>query len=150
MDSRRSSAEDTNEIMWSTFKRIVLFIWDVIVVVSTLPSIFFVTFQAFYNAGIQWQWIIIYIADIVYIVSIVVTFFRSFMKKGVKITSKKEIALHYIRTSLLPDIVSVLPLELFCFAASNVLYAATLLRLNRCIRCYKPWAFLCEFCTNAV
>ena len=148
MDSRRSSAADphvmSHEIVWNSVKRIALLIWDVTVVVSTLLSIFFVTFQAFYNAGIRWQWIIIIVADIVYIASIVVTFFRSFMKKGVKITSKKEIVLHYIHTSFLPDVVSILPLEIFCFAASNVVYAAAMLRLNRCIRCYKPWTFLCE------
>ena len=143
MDHRRTSVADSPDghKLWNSFKRNAIYFWDVIVVLSTIPSIFFVTFQVFYSA-IPWQLSIIYIADLIYLISIVANFFKSYTKKGVKITSKKKIALHYISTTFFLDFVSILPLEVFCFAASNVLFVSALLRLNRCIRCYKVWTFL--------
>ncbi len=144
MDSIKESGRGFSiEKILNTTKRIAVYLWDVIVVISVLPSIFLVTFQAFYSADILWHWPIIYVTDAVYLVNIVATFFRSFKRRGVKITSKNDIAVNYFCSSFFPDLASVLPLELFSFAASNVIYAGSLLRLNRCIRCYKPWTFLC-------
>ena len=149
MDHRRISVTDHNggicSKLWCAFKHYVPYIWDVIVVLSIIPSSFLVTFQVFYNAGIPWQWSIVYITDLIYIASIVVQFLRSYRKRGVEITSKKKIALHYVCRSFFPDLISVLPLELFCFIAPNTTYISAFLRLNRCIRCYKVWTFLCEF-----
>ena len=147
MDDRRISVADSpgGHKLWKSFKHHAVYFWDVIVALSTIPSIFFVTFQVFYNADIPWQLSIIYLTDLIYLVSIVVTFFRSYTKKGVEITSKKKIALHYISTTFFLDFISILPFEVFCFAASNVLFVSALLRLNRCIRCYKVWTFLSKF-----
>lgn len=145
MDHHRKSLIGLAESNKARTKRIVLYIWDAIVAFSTILSIFFVTFQAFYNADLLWQLSLIYIMDVVYFANIIVTFFRSYMKRGVKITDYNDIAWHYICTTFFLDLVSVFPLEVFCFAAgSNSLFVSALLRFNRCIRCYKMWTFLCK------
>ena len=145
MDSaNEKKVEEAAEKIWSSSKGVAVYVWDVIVVISVLPSIFLVTFQAFYSSDILWQSPIVYITDAVYLTNIVATFFRSFTRRGVKITSEKDIVINYISSSFFLDLASVLPLELFSFVAENVAYASSLLRLNRCIRCYKPWTFLCK------
>ena len=66
------------------------------------------------------------------------------------VTGRKEIALKYLKTSFIPDLLSILPLEVFSFFSSNVALTASYLRLNRCIRCYKVWTFLCEQCIRCL
>lgn len=120
-------------------------LWESVVVCSATVSIFIVSYQAVYHAGLLWQWVVVYAMDIIYTAYIVYRFFRPFKKRGELITDKKKIALNYIRTSFLPDLLSVLPLEIFSFVGSNPIYIAGFLRLNRCIRCYKVWGLLCKF-----
>lgn len=119
-------------------------IWDIVVTVSIIPSLFFVTLQLFYNAGIPWQWAVIYVTDMLYLAHIVVQFFRSYTQRGVEITCKKKIAIHYLSHSFFPDLISILPFELFSAVASNSMYVSAFLRLNRCIRSYRVWSYLCK------
>jgi hypothetical protein len=119
-------------------------LWESLVACSAALSAFTVSYQAIYHAGLQFQWAMIYAADVIYIAYIVYRFFRPFKKRGELITDKKKIALNYIRSAFLPDLLSVIPLEIFSFASSNPIYIAGFLRLNRCIRCYQVWALLCK------
>ena len=120
-------------------------LWESVVVCSAIVSVFLVSYQAIYHAGLLWQWVLAYAMDVVYFAYVVYRFLRPFKKRGELVTDKKKIALNYIRTSFLPDLLSVLPIEIFSFAGSNPIYITGFLRLNRFIRCYKVFWFLCKF-----
>ena len=117
-------------------------VWEVIVAASVVPSIFLVTFQAVFHANLLWQWVLIYALDVVYVVSIILRFMTGYKKRGVTVAEQSKIALNYLKTFLIPDLLSVFPLELFALASADTVYIAAFLRLNRCIRCYKVWTFL--------
>ena len=124
-----------------------LLIWDIFVVISIIPSTFFVTYQAVYNASVVWQWIIIYIADIIYVFSMVVRFFRSYVHKGEIISDRQSIVIHYLQTTFLCDFFSILPFEIFAIPEyiNGGEFMMALLRLNRFVRLYRVWEFLCKY-----
>ena len=147
---RRSSLSDphtsSSKRLLYKFRYVYLpLLWESIVACSATVSTFIVSYQAVFHAGLLWQWVLVYAMDIIYTAYIVHRFLRPFKKRGELVTNKKKIALNYIRSSFLPDLLSVLPLEIFSFVSSNPIYIAGFLRLNRCIRCYKVWNLLCKF-----
>lgn len=123
--------------------------WEIVVAVSVILSIFLVTFQAVFHASLVWQWVLIYALDVLYVVSIVMRFVTGYKKRGVLVTERRKIALHYLKTYFIPDLLSVLPLEIFAFASADAILVAAFLRLNRCIRCYRVWTFLSKNITNS-
>ena len=125
-------------------------IWEIVVAVSVILSIFLVTFQAVFHASLVWQWVLIYVLDALYVVSIVLRFVTGYKKRGVLVTERRKIALHYLKTYFIPDLLSVLPLEIFAFASADAILVAAFLRLNRCIRCYRVWTFLSKNITKIV
>ena len=119
--------------------------WEALVAASILPSVTAVMFQAAFDAGAVWLWIIIYILDLLYFASIVVRFVTGYKKRGVLVTAKRKVVRHYLKRSFLPDLLSVVPLEVLAFAAGRGGVAlAACLRLNRCVRCYCVWTFISE------
>ena len=118
--------------------------WETLVVSSIVPSFLLVTFQAAFHADIAWQWGIIYALDVLYALSIVLRFFSGYQERGVQVSDRKKIALHYLKTSFAPELLSVLPVEVFSFAASEPVWAAAVMRLNRCLRCYRVWTLIGE------
>ena len=124
--------------------------WEALVAASILPSITLVIFQAAFDAGIVWQWAVVYVLDAVYVASMLVRFLSGYMKRGVLITERKKVVLNYLKRSFFVDLLSVLPLEILAFAVlgsesrGEKLALAAFLRLNRCIRCYRVWTFISE------
>lgn len=102
------------------------------------------TFQAAFHADIAWQWGVIYALDVLYALSIVLRFFSGYQERGVQVSDRRKIALHYLKTSFAPELLSVLPIEVFSFAASEPIWAAAIMRLNRCIRGYRVWTLIGE------
>ena len=124
-------------------------IWETTIASSILFSTFLVTFQAAFHAGIVWQLVIVYLLDVLYLCGVLLRFLTGYKARGVVVTERRKIALQYAKTALLPDLFSLLPLEIFALAASdNVGYIAAFLRLNRCSRCYRVWTYLCKFIAN--
>ena len=122
--------------------------WEALVAASIVPSIVLVVFQAAFDAGIKWQWVILYIADALFVASMVARFLTGYKERGALITNRKLVVLHYLKRSFSVDLLSVLPLEVFAFAATGsheeTLALAAFLRLNRCIRCYRVWTYICK------
>ena len=122
-------------------------VWDVFVMFSIIPSTFLISYQAAFNATIAWQWAIIYAGDVIYITSMGLRFFRSYVtNKGEIVTDKETIVFHYLRTSFLYDLITILPLEIFAIAQNkdDISYVMALLRANRGFRLYRVWIFLCK------
>ena len=122
--------------------------WEALVAASILPSIVLVVFQAVFDAGIRWQWAILYIADALFVASTVARFLTGYKERGALVTNRKLVVLNYLKRSFSVDLLSVLPLEVFAFAATGsheeTLALAAILRLNRCIRCYRVWTYICK------
>lgn len=122
--------------------------WEALVVASIVPTILLVVFQVAFDAEIVWQWVVIYSADALFIASIVARFLTGYMKRGVLVTDRKMVVLNYLKRSFFVDLFTVVPLEIFAFAATGsreeVLVVAAYLRLNRCVRCYRVWTFISE------
>ena len=155
-DARRQShsvsAEHTGYFarLRSLFKpSILLAAWEALVAASIIPSVLLILFQIPFDAGIVWQWVFIYLADAIFIASMVARFLTGFMKRGVLVTDRKLVVLYYLKRSFSVDLLSVIPFELFAFAATGsreeTLALAAILRLNRCIRCYRVWTFIGKY-----
>lgn len=124
-----------------------LWAWDVFVVCSIIPSTFLVIYQAFFNAAVVWHWIVIYAGDIIYVTSVILRCFRSYQNhRGEIITDKEQIVTHYLCSSFLYDFLSIVPFEVIAVigGVDGLNYVAALLRLNRSLRLYHIWIFLCE------
>ena len=120
-------------------------LWDVFVICSIIPSSFLVFYQAFFNAAVLWHCAIIYAADAIYMVSIVLKFCRSYQNhRGEIVTRKEEIIKHYLCTSFFYDLISIIPFEVIGLFGDDQKYITALLRLNRSLRLYRIWTFLCE------
>ena len=128
---------------------VLLRVWEALVAASIVLSVVLVVFQAAFDAGIVWQWVLIYLCDGLYIVGVVIRFVTWYIKKGVLVTdrARESVVLNYLK--LTADLGSIIPLELFAFAATGsrgeTLVLAAVLRLNRCIRCYRTWNFISEW-----
>ena len=154
-DSRRQSqnlAFERRGFLWrlrSLLKASMLLdAWDTLVAASIFISMLFVIFQVAFDAGVVWQWILIYIADALFIASMIFRFLTGYMKRGVLVTERKLVILHYLKRSFSVDLFSVVPFEVFALAAGGdrgeTLLLAAFLRLFRCIRCYRVWTLICK------
>lgn len=124
-----------------------LFLWDLSVVISIVPSVFLVTYQAIFNASIVWHWVFIYAGDVIFIISLCLKFFRSYTDdRGEVVSEKRLIIFHYLRTSFFYDLASSIPLEIIpaIINVDDLNYFVALLRLNRSLRLYPVWAFICK------
>lgn len=127
--------------------KILLLFWDVFVVLSIIPSTFFVTYQAIFNASVIWQWPIIYAGDMIYILSLIANFFRGYNdSRGRIITDQRKIIISYCRGSFLYDLISIIPFETAALVGNlnDLNYVIAVLRLNRFLRLYRVWTFLCK------
>ena len=119
-------------------------LWEAFVAVTTVVSTTLVAFQASFDAESVWLKVLVMVLDSVYIVAMVLQFFTGYTRKGLVVTNHRKIALRYLKTTLIPDLLSVIPVELLAIAASsNTLYSAVS-RLNRLLRCYRLILFCCE------
>ena len=123
----------------------VLSYWDAIVSLSTIPSTVLVVFQAAFDASVIWQWVAIYATDVLFLLSMCVNFFSGYVKRGVVVTKRRDVAVHYLTRTFIPDFISILPMEflvlgLIGYTQAGLTWAA-ILRLNRGMRCYRVWYF---------
>lgn len=117
-------------------------------VISIIPTAFLTTYQAVYNASVVWQWALIYAGDAIYIISIGIRFFQSYTtRRGEVIKDWEKTALNYLRTWFIFDLVSVIPFEVFVIqgVVHGKDFSMAIFRLNRYIRLYRIWLFLCKF-----
>lgn len=128
--------------------RPVLLLWDAFVAFSIIPSTFFVTYQAVFNASVAWQWPVIYAGDVIYITSLATDFFRKYTDgRGQIVTDQSLILLSRVRSiSFFLDLISIFPFEVVPVVGKldDLNYAVAVLRCNRVLRLYHVWLFLCE------
>lgn len=129
------------------FQRIT-FYWDVFLIISIIVTGFLVTFQIVYDSSVYWQWIVIYIGDGIFFLSIIFRFFRSYTdERGEKIADLEGIAKKYLSSYFILDVISIIPIEIIAFGLPKrdvQEYFLAAFRLNRYIRLYRVWLFLRE------
>ena len=122
--------------------------WEALVSISIIPSAFLVSYQVVYNASVMWQLAIIYAGDVIFIISIVIRFFQSYTtRRGEVIKDWRETAFHYLRTYFILDTITVIPFEFLVIQEifQDKLFLMAILRMNRYIRIYRVWLYLCKF-----
>ena len=121
--------------------------WDIFVSISVISSIIFVPYQAAFDASVVWHWLFIYLGDLIYIISLVLMFFRSYTNsRGEVVSDQKLIIKYYLRTSFIYDLGSVIPFEIIPIVgyANDLKYVMAIFRLNRILRLHHVWTFLCK------
>ena len=104
------------------------------------------SFQAVYNASIQWQRVVTYLGDAIYLLYILTRFFRNYTnERGEIVTDLETKAGRYLQTCFVIDLLSILPIEVIAIPFEEVVQKdvfPAVLRFNRCLRLYRVWMFL--------
>lgn len=102
---------------------------------SVHATLFLVGYEAAFDASKNaWHYLFIYLGDFTYMINGVLYFLTAIKSKGKVIQDKDVIIKKNCNIYFVADIVSLLPLEIFGFATSSVLFTTALLRLNRVLR----------------
>ena len=112
---------------------------------SVHVTLFLVGYQAAFDASMNtWHYLFIYLGDFTYLVNTVLYFLTAIKSKGKVIQDKDVIIKQNLNAYFVTDVLSLLPLEIFGFASSSVLFTTALLRLNRVLRIIRITDFLCK------
>lgn len=113
---------------------------------SVHVTLFLVGYQAAFDASMNtWHYLFIYLGDFTYLVNTVLYFLTAIKSKGKVIQDKDVIIKQNLNVYFITDVLSLLPLEIFGFASSSVLFTTALLRLNRVLRIIRVTDFLCKW-----
>ena len=112
---------------------------------SVHVTLFLVGYQAVFNASINiWQYVLIYLGDLVYLINTILYFCTAIKCRGKIIRDRDVIIKRNRDVYFVTDVLSLLPLEIFGLGASSMLFAMALLRLNRVLRIIRITRFLCK------
>ena len=117
-----------------------VFIWNFLQCIAIHVSYVFVWFQAAINADISWHLAMIYLMDFMYLLYVLSQFVTSYKHKGRVIKEYRKIGREVAKTIVI-DVFSLLPLEIFSFASDDQVLIAAYLRLNRCVRFFRVFKF---------
>ena len=127
-----------------------LLCWRLFQAFSVHVTLFLIGYQAAFDASkSSWQYVFIYLGDFTHLINTILYFFTAIKRKGKVIKDRDVIIKKNLNVYFVADVVSLLPLELFAFASSSVMFAAALLRLNRLLRIIRithflsKWAIIC-------
>jgi CRP-like cAMP-binding protein len=107
-------------------------VWDWIQFIVIVTVFVFVPFRIGFNV-VDWRsWIAVdIVTDILLWVDIALNFITSYEQEGDTVSLREDIRRMYLRSWLIPDVISVLPLDLFCLLLK---YYTPVFRGNRLIR----------------
>ncbi|XP_071956713.1 uncharacterized protein [Antedon mediterranea] len=94
--------------------------WEALVVTTVIFTSALEVFIAVLDSRVLGLWVFVYLCDFIFIIDIVLRFFVGYMKNGILISDVRLIRKHYLRTTFIPDIVSVLPLGLIVLAKPGI------------------------------
>ena len=96
--------------------------WDIFVLVVLLIVSMVVPIRLAFSTHDPWSWTIAYaIADLIFFIDLVLTFFTSISddNKVYEITDKKQIAKNYLKGWFWVDLISIFPLDAILMADQN-------------------------------
>ena len=119
-------------------------VWEILNTISVFLTCLLVPFQASFDSKPVSLWVLVYISDAIFLVDVFFQFSLAFYRKGTLITDTQQIRKRYLKGLFIVDVLTLLPLEVFFFAANQTLkwhQAMSLLRLNRLLRVYRLLRF---------
>ena len=118
--------------------------WETVSTICIFLTCLVVPFQASFDSQRLILWAFAYAFDALYLVEVSLRFFVGYFSKGTLITDRSLIRRHYLRGMFIPDILTLLPLDLLTFGIGTHLrwhQTLTVLRLNRILRVLRLLSF---------
>ena len=118
--------------------------WEIVSSICIFLTCLIVPFQASFNSQSPPLWALAYIFDVLYLVDVSLRFFVGYFSKGTLITDRSLIRRRYLRGMFIPDILTLIPLDLLAFGVGTHLrwhQTLTVLRLNRILRVLRLLSF---------
>ena len=118
--------------------------WEIVSSICIFLTCLIVPFQASFNSQSPPLWALAYIFDALYLVDVSVRFFVGYFSKGTLITDRSLIRRRYVCGMFIPDLLTLIPLDLLAFGVGPHLrwhQTLTLLRLNRILRVLRLLSF---------
>ena len=119
-------------------------VWETVNTLAVFLSCLVVPYQASFNSEPSILWVLVYIMDAIFLIDVVLQFYLAYYSEGSLITDPKQIRRRYLKGLFIVDVITLLPLEVFTFAAKSSLkwhQAMSLLRLNRLLRIHRLLQF---------
>ena len=124
--------------------------WEIVSSICIFLTCLIVPFQASFNSQSPALWALAYIFDVLYLVEVSLRFFVGYFSKGTLITDRSLIRRRYLRGMFIPDLLTLIPLDLLAFGVGTHLrwhQTLTLLRLNRTLRVLRLLSFFGKLLT---
>ena len=118
--------------------------WEIVCSISVFLTCLIVPYQASFDSQLLTLWAFAYIFDVLYLVDVSLRFFVGYFSKGTLITDRSLIRRRYLHGMFIPDLLTLIPLDLLAFGVgTNVRWHQTLiqLRLNRILRVLRLLSF---------
>ncbi|XP_077978719.1 uncharacterized protein LOC144434138 [Glandiceps talaboti] len=121
-------------------------LWECIVVVTVVITFSLEMFLAAFDSQLVILWVIAYVFDFLYVLEIIRHFFLGYMENGILITDRQKIRKHYLQTTFILDLFTVLPLDLLVFISPGIVpgHMKTLAQyrcINRLLRVHRVLSF---------
>ena len=127
--------------------------WETVSSVCIFLNCLIVPFQASFNAQCSTLWAFAYVFDVLFLGDVLLRFFVGYFSKGSLIIDRSLIRRRYLRGKFVPDLLSIIPLDLLAFGVGTHLrwhQTLSLLRLNRILRVYRLLSFFGEFASLSI
>ena len=129
--------------------------WEAVSTICIFLTCLVVPFQASFDSERFTLWAFAYVFDALYLVEMSLRFFVGYFSKGTLVNDRSLIRRHYLRGMFIPDILTLIPLDLLVFGFGTHFkwhQILTVLRLNRILRVLRLISFfgkLNTFCLLA-
>ncbi|XP_070566365.1 uncharacterized protein [Ptychodera flava] len=121
-------------------------LWECCIVITVAITFSLEMFLAAFDSQLLVLWVIAYLFDFIYLLDIVRHFFLGYMENGILITDRRKIRKHYLLTTFIVDLFTVLPLDLLVFISPGVVPGhmkrlAQYRCINRLLRVHRILSF---------
>lgn len=121
--------------------------WESFVTLVCYVTCLLIPFQACFDSKLTVLWVLTYLFDALFLIDIVLRFFVAYYHKATLITDRERIRRQYLRGRFVIDLLSILPLDVFVFLHSGMVWYQMLsyLRLNRMLRFHRIMNYFGKF-----
>ena len=124
---------------WSLFRY-----WETVSSVCIIFTCLIVPYQASFDSQSSSLWALAYIFDALYLMDVLLRFLVGYFSNGTLITDRSLIRRRYLRGMFIPDLLTLIPLDLLALGVGTKVrwyQTLTLLRLNRILRVIRLLSF---------
>ncbi|RMX52130.1 hypothetical protein pdam_00015158 [Pocillopora damicornis] len=119
-------------------------LWEAVSAICIFLTCLLVPYQASFESRDATLWVFVYIFDVLFLADVLLKFRVGYFNKGTLVTDKSSVSRRYLRTKFVPDLLTLIPLDLLVFGVQTHLewhQFLTLVRLNRILRVYRLASF---------